>query len=261
MEVGVDEIIDVARRLGVTSYLPRVPSLPLGTAELAPIEVARGYSTIANGGMRPSPHTFEDVVARGTTLERRELRFERVLDPGVAYLATSLLEGVINRGTGVRVRGMGLRGAVAGKTGTTDDEYDLWFVGITPELVAVVWVGYDEPRTIGVQSSQGALPIWVDFMLDAVGDRVRGSFPRPPNILELDINPETGALATIGCPQRAPEFFLPGTEPTEICGWQSARADEPRASEDDSAGHDPDDRRTRRRPRKQRGFWQRLLGQ
>ncbi len=94
MQVGVDEIIDVARRLGVTSHLPRVPSLPLGTAELAPIELARGYSTIANGGIRPSSHTFEDVVARGATLERRKLRFERVLDADVAYLATSRLEGV-----------------------------------------------------------------------------------------------------------------------------------------------------------------------
>ena len=223
------------------------------------MEVVRGYSTIANGGMRPSPHTFEDVVARGATLERRKLRFERVLDADVAYLATSLLEGVVDRSTAIRVRGMGLRGAVAGKTGTTDDEYDLWFVGITPELVAVVWVGYDEPRTIGVQSSRGALPIWVDFMLGAVGERVRGSFPRPPEIREVDINPETGALAMIGCRKRAPEFFLRGTEPTEICGWQSEQADERRASEDDSTGPGPD--RHTRRPRKRSGFWERLLGQ
>jgi penicillin-binding protein 1B len=249
LEVGVDRIVDIARRLGVTSDLPRVPSLPLGTAALSPIELARAYSTIANGGMRPHPHTFEDVVAHGETLERRELRFERVLDEGVAFLATSLLEGVIDRGTGSRVRAMGIEGPVAGKTGTTDDEYDLWFVGFTPELVAVVWVGFDEPRTIGVSSSWGALPIWVDFMTAAIGKRVRGVFPRPPNVIELDINPASGAIALMGCPERVAEFFLSGTEPTRVCTWQSASAERDPSS-DDRGGADGRDR----------GFWDRVFG-
>jgi membrane carboxypeptidase/penicillin-binding protein len=249
MEVGVDRVIDVARRLGVRSDLPRVPSLPLGTAALAPIEVARAYATIANGGIRPQPHTFEDVVARGETLERRELRFERVLDEGVAYLATSLLEGVIDRGTGRRVRAMGIEGPVAGKTGTTDDEFDLWFVGFTPELVAVVWVGFDEPRTIGVQSSWGALPIWVDFMKAAVGKRIRGVFPRPPSVRRVEINPETGALAMVGCPVTASEVFLRGTEPTRICDWKNPNS-EP----------EPGDEDRRRRPRRGGGFWNRIFG-
>ena len=248
MQIGVDHIIDVARRLGVKSYLPRVPSLPLGTATVAPLEIAHAYATIANGGIRPQPHTFEDVVARGKTLERRQLRFERVLDEGVAYLATSLLEGVVDRGTGRRVRGMGMLGPIAGKTGTTDSEYDLWFVGFTPELVAVVWVGYDEPRTIGVQSSQGALPIWVDFVTDAVGKRVRGAFLRPPSVRPLDINPETGAIAEIGCPERVEEFFLVGTEPTRVCNWQGA-----------SVEGDTSARRSGER-RGARGLWDRILG-
>ena len=246
MEIGIDRVIDVARRLGVTSRLPSVPSLALGTATVAPIEVARAYATIANGGIRPQPHTFEDVVARGRTLERRELRFERVIDEGVAYLATSMLEGVVDRGTGQRVREMGIEGPVAGKTGTTDDEYDLWFVGFTPELVTVVWVGFDEPRTIGVQSSWGALPIWVDFVKEAVGKRVRGSFPRPPSVRQVEINPETGAMALVGCPVTAQEVFLRGTEPTRICDWQHTNA-EPEAG----AGRE-------RRPR--RGFWERIFG-
>lgn len=247
MEVGVDRVIDVAHRLGVTSDLPRVPSLPLGTASVAPIEIARAYSTIANGGIRPQPHTFEDVVAHGRTLERRELRFERVLDEGVAYLATSMLEGVIDRGTGRRVRSMGFVGPVAGKTGTTDDEYDLWFVGFTPELVAVVWVGFDEPRTIGVQSSWGALPIWADFMSAATGKQVRGAFLHPPSVRELDINPETGAVAMVGCPERVPEVFLRGTEPSRICTWRSTSTE----PEDDDSGS--------RRP-EGGGFWDRIFG-
>ncbi len=247
MEIGVDRVVDVARRLGVTSDLPRVPSLALGTAALAPIEVARAYATIANGGIRPQPHTFEDVVARGETLERRKLRFERVLDAGVAYLATSLLEGVVDRGTGRRVRSMGIEGPVAGKTGTTDDEYDLWFVGFTPELVAVVWVGFDEPRTIGVQSSWGALPIWVDFVKDAYGKRVRGLFSAPPSVRELEINPETGAVAMAGCPVRANEVFLRGTEPTRICDWQNTDGE-------------PDEGSSGRRPQRGGSFWDRIFG-
>ena len=247
MEIGPDRIIDVARRLGISSKLPRVPSLPLGTATVSPIEIAHAYGTIANGGIRPQPHTFEDVVARGKTLERRELRFERVLDERVAYLATSLLEGVIDRGTGRRVRAMGMTGPIAGKTGTTDDEYDLWFVGFTPELVTVVWVGYDEPRTIGVQSSRGALPIWVDFVSEAVGKKVRGVFLRPPGVRQLDINPKTGALAQIGCPERSTEFFLVGTEPKRVCNWQG---DDVEPATDAADGD-------RRRPR---GLWERLFG-
>jgi penicillin-binding protein 1B len=253
LEIGPDRIADLARRLGVTSDLPRVASLALGTATVSPIEIARAYATIANGGIRPQPHTFEDVVARGETLERRKLRFERVLDEGVAYLAISLLEGVIDRGTGRRVRGMGLRGPVAGKTGTTDDEYDLWFVGFTPELVTVVWVGYDEPRTIGVQSSWGALPIWVDFMTDAVGKQVRGAFLRPPSVRALDINPETGAVALAGCPKRVTEFFLRGTEPSRVCTWRGSSI-EPSARSGDGSERDG------RRPQRGRGIWDRIFG-
>lgn len=250
LEVGSDHIVDVAERLGVSSALPRVASLPLGTAAVSPLEIARAYATIANGGIRPQPHTFEDVVAGGKALERRKLRFERVLDPGVAFLAISLLEGVIDRGTGRRVRSMGLQGPVAGKTGTTDDEYDLWFVGFTPELVTVVWVGYDEPRTIGVQSSWGAIPIWVDFTTDAVGKRVRGAFVRPPSVRELEINPQTGALALDGCAERSTEFFLRGTEPTRVCTARAASIEPEEASGDAS--------QLERRPR--RGLWDRIFG-
>ena len=193
------------------------------------------------------------MVARGETLERRKLRFERVLDEGVAYLAISLLEGVIDRGTGRRVRGLGFRGPVAGKSGTTDDEHDLWFVGFTPELVTLVWVGYDEPRTIGVQSSRGALPIWVDFMTAVVGKHVRGAFLPPPSVRELEIHPETGAVALAGCPKRVTELFLRGTEPTRLCTRQGASI-EPSNLPGDGRQRD------QRRPRRERGFWARSFG-
>jgi penicillin-binding protein 1B len=217
-EVGIDRVIDVARRLGIESPLPAVPSLALGTAEVAPIELARAYATIASGGVRPRLQSVEDLVDRtGDVVERRDLRFERVLDPGTAYLATSLLEGVADRGTAAGIRDHGLRGPVGAKTGTTDEERDLWFVGFTPELVAVVWVGFDEPRSVGIPSSVGAMPIWRSFVEGATGGVVRGAFPRPPAIERVAIDPATGAVALAGCPESRDEYFLRGTLPDEFC--------------------------------------------
>ncbi len=218
-EVGIPRVASTATRLGISSELPRVPSLALGTAEVAPVEVARAYATLANGGRRPVPRTFVDVVgSTGVADEHRPLEAaSRVIDPGVAYLATSLLQGVVDRGTAVGVRRAGLKGPIAGKTGTTDDEFDLWFVGYTPELVAVVWVGYDEPRGVGAPSSRGALPIWVDFVTEVTGQRVRGAFPRPANVEEAMVEPTTGALALAGCPDARSEVFIEGTLPDVTC--------------------------------------------
>jgi penicillin-binding protein 1B len=217
-EVGVRRVAQVARRLGVESRLPAVPSLALGTAELSPLEVARAYASIASGGIRPEMQSFEDVVGRdGRVLERRRLGFERVLDAGTAYLVTSLLEGVAERGTAASVRAGGLRGPIAAKTGTTDEERDLWFVGYTPDLVAVVWLGFDEPRSVGLSASRGALPIWRRFVEGATGGVVRGAFLRPPEIERVAIDPATGALALAGCPDRREEYFLSGTLPTHVC--------------------------------------------
>jgi penicillin-binding protein 1B len=216
--VGIARVREVAARLGVTSPLPEVPSLAIGSADVAPIEIARAYATLANGGIRPEIRTFEDVVAAdGRTLERRPVRFERVLDAGTAFLVTTLLEGVVNRGTAAGVRASGLAGPIAGKTGTSDDERDAWFAGFTPELVVIVWVGYDEPRSIGLPASQVALPIWVRFVREALGGTARGAFLPPPEVVRVDVDPLTGARALASCPRSEPEWFLQGAEPVEVC--------------------------------------------
>lgn len=218
-EVGIGKVIEMARRLGVESSLPSVPSLALGTAEVSPLEIVTVYSTFANGGLRPTPRSFIGLLDdRGVGQEQWPLEgARRVLDPGTAYLTTSLLEGVVDRGTGAGIRARGLRGPIAGKTGTTDDEYDLWFVGFTPEIAAVVWVGYDEPYPIGVPSSRGALPIWADFLSEVTGERVRGIFARPAGIEVAEVDPRSGARALSGCPERRVEFFLEGTVPEATC--------------------------------------------
>ncbi|MFT5442350.1 MAG: penicillin-binding protein 1B [Myxococcota bacterium] len=246
LDVGIERVAEMAERMGITSYLPKVPSLALGTAAVSPLEIARAYSTLASGGVRPTPHTFEDVTADDQTLEQRSLKLEQVLDPGLAYLGVSLLEGVVNKGTARRLRQMGFRGAIAGKTGTTDDEHDLWFVGFTPELVAVVWIGFDEPRSIGVSSSQGPLPIWASFVRESFGVQTRGMFVPPRSIERLEIDPESGALAVSGCPRRQSEIFLAGTAPNMICDGRG----EPSVVGRERRRYEPNagDRRRRREP-------------
>ncbi len=217
-EVGVARISDVARRLGIESPLPQVPSLAIGAADVSPLEMARAYATLANRGVRPEIRTFEDVVdPRGGTVERQEIRFERVLDAGTAFLATSLMQGVVDRGTARALRSAGIDGPVAGKTGTSDDERDAWFVGFTPELVVAVWVGFDQPRSLGLASSRVAVPLWARFVRSALGGRIRGRFVPPGDVARIDVDPATGALAMRGCPQRQPEYFLRGTEPSRTC--------------------------------------------
>lgn len=224
--VGIGKVVEMARRLGITSSLPNVPSLALGTAEVSPLEMAIVYATLANGGLRPTPRSFIGLLDdQGVGREQWPLAgARRVLDPGTAYLATSLLEGVVDRGTGAGIRARGLRGPIAGKTGTTDDEHDLWFVGFTPELVAVVWVGFDEPREIGVPSSRGALPIWADFLAEISGTRVRGAFTRPGSVERVEIDPTSGARALDGCRVHQPEYFLLGTAPEATCPDEPAVA-------------------------------------
>jgi penicillin-binding protein 1B len=217
-QVGVARVADVARRMGIESPLPLVPSLALGVADVTPLELARAYATLANGGVRPELRTYEDLVdPSGRSIPGRSVPFERAIDPGTAYLATSLLEGVVDHGTAASVRTQGLVGPIAGKTGTTDDEKDAWFVGFTPELVVVVWVGFDEPRKTGFTGASGALPIWIRFLKDATGGEVTGQFSVPPEVTSVDVEPSTGALALEGCPERRSEVFILGTEPTRVC--------------------------------------------
>ena len=224
-KVGIGSVVKTAHALGIESPLPEVPSLAIGAADLSPLEVARAYATLANGGIRPRIRTFEDVVnPAGGTVERQPITFERVLDAGTAYLATSLLQGVVDRGTAASLRRRGIRGPVAGKTGTSNDYKDAWFVGFTPDIVVAVWVGFDTPRSLGLASSTVALPVWSRFVKEVTGGQIRGQFMRPPEIVELEIEPETGALALAGCPERRAELFLSGTEPVATCPeWGSRR--------------------------------------
>ena len=219
LDVGLEAVQRAAVDVGITSPLPQVPSLALGVAETSLLELTAAYGVFADGGVRRPPALVVAVTAgTGETLYAASSEETRVLTPGVAYLVTHLLERVIDTGTGKSAREAGLEGPAAGKTGTTDDTRDAWFIGFTSDVVAGVWVGRDDHQPIGLTGAQAALPIWTDFVRAASpGGQTATAFPVPDDIVWRDVDPASGLLATTSCPESRHEPFLVGTEPREAC--------------------------------------------
>jgi 1A family penicillin-binding protein len=212
--VGLPVVIETARTLGVEVDLQPVPALALGVFEIAPLALARAYLPLANGGLVPSGGAVEAVAEEGGRALWSAGRESRpVIGAPEAYLVTSLLEGVINTGTGASARAAGVPGAVAGKTGTTNEGRDAWFVGYSPNLLALVWVGFDDGTPAGLSGSEGALPIWSEFMRQALDIYPGGAFPEPAGITHAKVDVTTGRRATAFCPLVATEVFVAGTEP------------------------------------------------
>ena len=214
-DVGLPLIVERARAFGLTGTLEPVPSMVLGAFEVTPLELAAAYMPFANGGVRPSPpRTVRAVHGRTGVIEPTDDGQPRtVLSPAEAYVMTSLLEGVIKSGTGAATRALGVPGAIAGKTGTTNDGRDAWFVGYSPGLLTAVWVGFDSNEPHGLSGAQGALPIWADFMKPALEAYAPQGFTVPSGVLFSDIDLDTGKLANRFCPRVAKEVFVAGTEP------------------------------------------------
>jgi penicillin-binding protein 1B len=226
--VGLDPILDVARRVGINSPLPPYPSVVLGAAEVTPYEVAQAYAVIANQGLKAALRAANKVVDRqGQIVERHPLAVERAASPQAAYLVTHLMEGVLDRGTGRGVRERSFTRPAAGKTGTTNDTRDAWFAGFTPDLLAVVWVGFDDGRPLGLTGAEAALPIWTDFMQRASAASPPSAFRPPPGVALVRIDPYTGGIATAGCPETLLEAFWRGQEPTAPCPIHSPQTAAP----------------------------------
>jgi penicillin-binding protein 1B len=217
-DVGIDAIVDMARRMGIRSSLPPYPSVVLGAAEVTPLEVAQAFSVLANGGVGTTPLSIKKVLDRADEpIERNPIHVERVVSPETAYLVTHLMEGVLDSGTGRAARTRGFTRPAAGKTGTTNDYRDAWFVGFTPDLLTVVWVGFDQKRPLDLAGAEAALPIWTDFMKQATAGLPVTPFTAPPGITLERIDPASGQLATPACPQSIEEGFYSGDEPTAPC--------------------------------------------
>ena len=220
--LGEKRVAALARRSGINSPMDAVPALALGALEVTPLELVTAYAPFANGGIRVQPSILNRIESADGSVLWRAPRpsAEQVLDRAEAFQITSMLQSVVDGGTGRVVRNMGVKGDVAGKTGTTNNGADVWFIGYTPTVVAGFWFGYDTPRTIASNASGGRLaaPAWAMFYQDGWRERSPAGAWRPPaDLVHLTIDPSNGALANEWCPDTQREWFKPGTEPTETC--------------------------------------------
>jgi penicillin-binding protein 1A len=224
-EVGAPNVVTWAHALGIESELQPTPSLALGAYEVTPLELVNAIATFAEGGELEPPKLVVDVEGVDLGAARARVPKHRVMSPEEAYLTTSLLESVVERGTGQRARV--LKRPVAGKTGTTNGAKDAWFVGYSTDLVAGVWVGYDEPLPLGWGESGAmtALPAWMSFMKAALEGRPATEFPRPSGIVTVHIDPATGLLAYAGQTDAIDEEFLAGTEPSTVASPDAGAPD------------------------------------
>lgn len=220
MDLGPQAVVQCARQMGISTPIKPVYSIALGSSEVKVIDMVEAYATLDNHGIRMSPYAIERIEDQnGRILERHESRSREALSPETAYVVTSMLESVMVNGTGWAARAWGFDHPAAGKTGTTNDCTDAWFVGYTPRVVCGVWVGYDDRRSLGrsMTGAVAALPIWTEFMKAAHAGLPHEPFRRPSGVVVRRICAETGALATPDCGETLDEVFVAGTEPTEMC--------------------------------------------
>ncbi|MGF1607860.1 MAG: penicillin-binding protein 1A, partial [Kiloniellales bacterium] len=234
--IGMEKVVDYARRFGVIDNMPPLLSMALGSAETTLLRLTTAYAMLVNGGKRIEPTVIDRVQDRhGRTVYRHDLRpcpgcrveawygqpvpdvpddREQLADPRTAYQVVSMLQGVVERGTGRRISEIGK--PLAGKTGTTNDYFDAWFVGFTPDLAVGVFIGFDEPRTLGPKEAGSAVsaPVFKDFMQAALADEPAIPFRIPPGLSLVRVDPETGLPARPGDRKAILEAFLPGTVPS-----------------------------------------------
>jgi membrane carboxypeptidase/penicillin-binding protein len=252
MEVGVKNVARLAQDVGLAERVPTNPSIFLGALEASPLRLTRAYAPLANGGYAVVPRALLEVRRGDERLQFADTKRRRVLDPLVAYVVTDMLVDALRTGTGRSAQTHGFEHLATGKTGTTDDTRDAWFVGYTPEIVTTVWVGHDDNRATDLTGARAALPIWARLMRTWLGDGWDEDFAPPPGITFRRIDPETGDLATRHCPQEEIAAYIEGTEPLNGCpehrGWWSR---------DDGDGTDAREHRWQGRGRK-RGLWSRI---
>jgi len=216
-QTGYDRVAALWQKVGVGSEAKPYPSIALGVFEASPIDMATAYTLFTNGGtVRPLTAVMR-ITENRRSRPLPNLETHNVARPDTTFVVTNMLRSVLNEGTGAGARANGFTLDAAGKSGTTNDLRDAWFVGFTPELLTVVWVGYDNNQPIGLSGSQAALPIWTSFMKGALAGRPSIPFSVPNGIVYADIDRDTGKLATENCPRVFHEAFVAGTEPNEVC--------------------------------------------
>jgi len=239
MEVTIGRVMSLAAKAGLPKPPRAYPAMALGTSEATPLQIASAYTAFANLGTRTTPIAINRITTgEGVTIAAPTTQRSEVLRPDVAFVMTSFMKDVVNRGTASKVRGRGLKGVLAGKTGTSRDG---WFAGYTPNLVCAVWVGFDDGSQLGLTGANSALPIWADFMQAALAEHPEwgGDWEKPAGVEEVEINPETGELTAAGDTVKRTEYFINGTGPNH----ESDSATE-EASPEEQASPSPGDEQT-----------------
>ena len=221
MELGIQSVIDMARKFGITTPIPPYPSITIGAADVYPIEMVAAYSAFATLGTRASPTAIVRVEnAKGDVLWEPSPSRVPVLSPEEAWLMVSMMKDVVQRGTAAGSVGSQFHVPAGGKTGTTNDGADVWFIGYTSDLVAGVWMGLDKPQKIKGSAQGGVLaaPAWTAFMNEVYRRKPSPpDWPRPDGIVVRQIDPASGMLAGPGCAGNVTEYFIAGTDPTQTC--------------------------------------------
>lgn len=214
----VRNVIKTASTIGIESRLEPYPSVSLGSFEVTPLEIAYAYSAFANLGVKAEPISILAVSTReGKLLESREVKMKRVAPASACYVMNDVLQDVFDYGTAAKARSLGFERPFAGKTGTTSNYRDAWFVGYSPRILSLVWIGFDDGHSVRLAGGDACVPIWTAHM-----NRIGGLIPdvdwrKPEDVLEREIDPESGMLATPYCPATRGEIFVAGTEPTSVC--------------------------------------------
>ena len=219
MKMGLDAVVQSAAAFRFSTPLAPYPSLALGASEVIPLELARAYSSFAADGLLPAPLSLKEVSdENGQILNRRYMNVDRVISPSKAFIMNSLLNSVVAEGTAVSLKRLGISQPVAAKTGTTNNSRDAWFLGYTPDILALVWVGFDDGSPMLGTGASAALPIWVDLM-NRIPQYLSGNwFRRPRGVVNRVVCSESGDLALPGrCPKPVKELFLETLFPTESC--------------------------------------------
>jgi penicillin-binding protein 1B len=219
---GYDQVAAMWKKVGAGTPPHAYPSIALGVFEATPFEIATAYTLFPNGGtIRPLHAISRLVSSEGKDMALQIQQPRTVARKDTTFLVTNMMRSVMNEGTGAGARAAGFALDAAGKSGTTNDLRDAWFVGFTPELLTVVWVGMDDNQPLGLSGTQAALPIWTSFMRRALAGRPNVPFETPEGIVYVDIDRDTGKVAMPACPRVFHESFLTGTEPKEACTLHS----------------------------------------
>jgi penicillin-binding protein 1B len=218
MKTGLDKIVTTANKFQFTTAVKPYPSLALGAFEVIPIELARAYCVFAADGMLPYPLSLKEVIdENGILLKQKHMSIERLTSPAKAFIISSMLRSVATEGTARSLIGKDISWPVAGKTGTTNDFRDAWFVGYTPDILALVWVGFDNGDSLLSTGSAAALPIWADLMNSIPPYVSENWYKMPPGVIKETVCSESGLLAHKGCPENMIEIFLKENVPTVFC--------------------------------------------